>query len=304
MRRYLVFSFLLFSVTFITACSPKRYALNTVGEMLSKGGSVYESDNDIILVGEALPFSLKLLESLLAESPDNPGLLLSASRGYVLYAYAYVHWEADKEKLINIENARVMRERAQNLYLRALGYSLHALELSYPGFKNSLATDPQQAVQMITASGVDSHLPFLYWSAAALGLTISVSKNDPKMLARLPEVEAMLDRALALDEEWNRGTLHEFKITWAAAQHARADDSILLKHYNRALELSDGERASLFVTMAEATSLPNQDRGEFISLLENALAVDPDIDPENRLLNVIAQRRAKWLLSHIDELIL
>jgi predicted anti-sigma-YlaC factor YlaD len=304
MKRFSLFLVLLLSIAFVSGCSPKRYALNTVGEMLSKGGSVYESDDDIILVGEALPFSLKLLESLLAESPDNPGLLLSASRGFVLYAYAYVHWEADLEKLINIDNARAMRERAQNLYMRALGYSLHALELAYPGFENSLATDPLQAVQMITASGVDNHLPFLYWSAAALGLTISVSKNDPKMLARLPEVEAMLDRALALDEEWNRGTLHEFKITWAAAQHAHADDSILREHYNRALELSDGDRASLFVTMAEAVSLPNQDREEFTSLLENALAVDPDNDPEHRLLNVIAQRRAKWLLSHIDELIL
>jgi len=304
MKRLSLFLVLLLSIAYVSGCSPKRYALNTVGEMLSQGGSVYESDNDIILVGEALPFSLKLLESLLAESPDNPGLLLSASRGYVLYAYAYVHWEADLEKFINIENARVMRERAHNLYMRALGYSLHALELSYPGFEHSLTTDPQQAVQMITSSGVDTHLPFLYWSAAALGLTISVSKNDPKMLARLPEVEAMLDRALALDEEWNRGTLHEFKITWAAAQHARADDSILREHYNRALELSGGDRASLFVTMAEAASLPNQDREEFTSLLETALAVDPDNDPEHRLLNVIAQRRAKWLLSHIDELIL
>ncbi|MGB5706095.1 MAG: TRAP transporter TatT component family protein [Arenicellales bacterium] len=304
MRRYLVFSLLLFSVAFATACSPKRYALNTLGDMLSKGGSVYESDNDIILIGEALPFSLKLLESLLVESPDQPGLLLSASRGYVLYAYAYVHWQADLEKLFDIENARVMRERAQNLYLRALNYSLHALELSHPGFENTLATNPQRAVLAITSSSADSNVPLLYWSAAALGLAISVSKNDPRMLARLPEVGAMLDRALTLDEDWNRGTLHEFKITWAAAQHTDADESILRDHYNRALELSDGERASLFVTMAEAISLPNQDREEFTFLLENALAVDPDNDPEHRLLNVIAQRRAKWLLSHIDELIL
>ncbi|MCK5622107.1 MAG: hypothetical protein KAJ11_07455, partial [Alphaproteobacteria bacterium] len=67
-------------------------AVDTLGDMLASGDSVFTEDDDIELIGEALPFSLKLVESLLAESPDHRGLLLAAARGYVLYSYAYVHF--------------------------------------------------------------------------------------------------------------------------------------------------------------------------------------------------------------------
>ena len=47
-----------------------------------------------------------------------------------------------------------------------------------------------------------------------------------------------------------------------------------------------------------------QRRAEFQSLLQKALAVDPDVRPEMRLVNLVAQRRARWLLSRTDELFL
>ena len=241
---------------------------------------------------------------MLAETPDQRGLLLSANRGFVLYAYAYVHWEAEQIKLADLDKARALEDRAQKLYLRGLGHGLNALSLATPEFEQALAKEPFQAVQQIPSSKAEANVPFLYWSAAALGLAISVSKNEPVMLARLPEVEAMLNRALELDEGWNRGTLHEFKILWAAAQRVSADEEALRYHYDRALALSEGHRASLYVSMAEAVSLGKQDREEFTALLEAALAVDIEKDPEHRLLNAIAKRRAEWLMERIDELIL
>ena len=58
-----------------SGCSVRRYAINKIGDALASGGSTYESDDDIQLVGDALPFGLKLIESLLAESPNHQGLL-------------------------------------------------------------------------------------------------------------------------------------------------------------------------------------------------------------------------------------
>jgi hypothetical protein len=40
---------------------------------LASGGSTYASDDAPDLVGEALPFGLKLIESLLVESPNTKG---------------------------------------------------------------------------------------------------------------------------------------------------------------------------------------------------------------------------------------
>ena len=50
--------------------------------------------------------------------------------------------------------------------------------------------------------------------------------------------------------------------------------------------------------------MPAQNAVEFRWLLEKALEVDPDADLDNRLANLVAQRRARWLLKHIDELFL
>jgi predicted anti-sigma-YlaC factor YlaD len=51
-------------------------------------------------------------------------------------------------------------------------------------------------------------------------------------------------------------------------------------------------------------SVRTQDVGEFRALLEKALKVDLDRYPENRLSNVIMQRRARWLLENTDDFFL
>ena len=286
----------------LSACSVKKYAVNTIGDMLAQGGSVYESDDDIVLIGDALPFSLKLIESLLQESPRHEGLLLAAARGYILYSYAYVHYPADVLALDDLERARTLRARARKLYLRAHGYAARALEASYPDVAAGLRQEPRATVARMASGRAQRDVPLLYWTAASLGLAISVSKQDAALLARLPEVEALLERALELDGDWQAGALHEFMVTWSAAQPRGGSTVRIRDHYARALALSGGHRASLFVAYAEAVPLPDQDRVGFRALLEKALAVDLDEDPDHRLMNVIAQRRAKWLLGRMDEL--
>jgi hypothetical protein len=54
------------------------------------------------------------------------------------------------------------------------------------------------------------------------------------------------------------------------------------------------------VSLAESVSVLTQDRAEFESLLGRALAVDPGVRPEWRLANLVAQRRARWLLGRLD----
>jgi predicted anti-sigma-YlaC factor YlaD len=74
------------------------------------------------------------------------------------------------------------------------------------------------------------------------------------------------------------------------------------RHLDRALALSQGRRAAPLVGFAETVSVGRQDKAEFKQLLDRALAVDPDAVPDQRLANVLAQRRARWLLGRVDEL--
>ena len=160
-------------------CSIKKMAVNQIGNALASGGSTFESDDDPDLVGEALPFSLKLMESLLAESPRHTGLLLAAASGFTEYSYAFVGQPAERAFTENVEESNALRGRSRRLYLRARAYGMRALEVRYPGFGAALENDPPAALARVRKRDV----PLLYWTAAAHGLMISASKDDPEMIA-------------------------------------------------------------------------------------------------------------------------
>jgi predicted anti-sigma-YlaC factor YlaD len=63
------------------------------------------------------------------------------------------------------------------------------------------------------------------------------------------------------------------------------------------VELSGGSAAAPLVALAEAVSVPRQERIEFEELLKKALEL-----PQDRLANRVAQRRARWLLSRTERL--
>jgi predicted anti-sigma-YlaC factor YlaD len=56
-----------------------------------------------------------------------------------------------------------------------------------------------------------------------------------------------------------------------------------------------------YVSLATGVSVPAQDRPEYERLLKEALAIDPEKDPSNRLVTLVSQRRARVLLDRIDE---
>ena len=282
----------------LSGCSVKKFAVKQVGDALSSGTSVYETDPDVDLVGEALPFSLKLVESLLDVTPRHRGLLVTAAKGFALYSLAYVDMPGEILIEDDFERGKAFRERAKRLYLRSLGFSLRALETAYPGIADELRQAPRTAVSRVTRK----HVELLYWAGVALGLSISTDPTDPRMVVRLAEVDAVLDRAMQLDESWDRGALHEFRLRLESAKPGGADPERAERSFRRALELSGGERAGLYVAYAESYALEAQDRALFDDLLDRALAIDADAHEEERLLNHLAQRRARWLRSRVDDL--
>src|SRR5260370_8559972 len=74
----------------LNGCSVRKFAINKLGDSLANSGTTFASDNDPEFVGQAVPFSLKLIEGLLAESPKHRGLLFAAASGFTQYSYVYV----------------------------------------------------------------------------------------------------------------------------------------------------------------------------------------------------------------------
>jgi predicted anti-sigma-YlaC factor YlaD len=290
------------AMLFLPACSIKRIAVNRLGNALAGGGGTFTSDEDPDLVGQALPFSLKLIESLLAESPRHQGLLLAAVSGFTPYAYAFVQEDADELEDHDLEKATALRIRARRLYLRARDYGIRGLEVPHPGFGNKLRQDAKTAVRIATKRDV----PLLYWTAASWGAAISLSKDNPDLVADQGIVEPMIDRALALNEAFDHGAIHAFLISYEPSRIGVTGDFAVRsrKHFDRAMELAEGHQAGPLVSMAENVSIQKQNRPEFEALLKQALAIDVNAEPEHRLANLILQRRARWLLQRTNELFL
>jgi len=68
------------------------------------------------------------------------------------------------------------------------------------------------------------------------------------------------------------------------------------------VQLSGGLRAAPLVSFAETVDVATQDRVEFKKFLDQALAINIDDAPDQRLSNILAQRRAQWLLGRMDRL--
>ena len=289
---------------FLSGCAGmvKKMAVNELADMLAGGGTVYSADDSPYLVGEAIPFGLKLMETLLAENPEHARLLLATSEGFLQYAYGYPLQEADAIEDDNLDKAIELRGEARKLLIRSRNYALRGLETSYPGFEKQLRSSPEEAL----ASLSKKDMPYLYTAGASWAAAISVSKNDSELIGDLPIVEKMMERALKLDEAYDHGAIHGFFISYEMTRLGETGDLAkkARKHFDRAVELSEGKNASYYVAMAEATAIPLEDKEEFQSLLEKALEIDADKKPEWRLANLLFQKRARWLLSRVDRLFL
>jgi predicted anti-sigma-YlaC factor YlaD len=281
-------------------CSVKHMALNQVGNALADGGSAFGADDDPELIRAAAPFSLKLIESLLAQTPQHKGLLLAASRGFTQYAYAFLQQEAEEAEEHDLAKSAALEGRARRLYRRARDYGLRGLAHGRPGFERELRANPRRAADGVGAADVT----LLYWTAASWGALIALSKNEPDVLGELPAVEALMDRALALDPTFDRGAIHTFMIGFEGVRQGAVGDwtERSRRHFARAMELSAGRDAAPLLSLAEAVCVPQQRRAEFETLLKQALAIDVAQASDTRLANLVAQRRARWLLSRTERL--
>lgn len=267
-----------------------------IANSISSSGTVFSSDEDPDLVREALPFGLKFQESLLADLPKHRGLLLALARGFTAYAYL-IQQEADEIDKADYRRARVMRARARDLYIRARDYALRGLGVEHAGFGARLRED--HAAVLAKTGGDD--IEFLYWAGASWGAALGVAKGDLELVAEVPLAEAMVKRVLEIDETYDRGAAHEFLVSYEGSRPGGSAE-VARSHYDRALELSGGTRASTYLALATSVVLSEQNLTEFRMLIALALAVDLSAAPELRLVNTVSHRRALLLQSRISDL--
>jgi hypothetical protein len=242
------------------------------------------------------------MEGLALELPEHVALRAAMARGFTQFAYGFV--EADAQELPEGDARRkAIDARATRLLLRARDYGLEGLRLQRELTLEKLKS-PARDQELQRAQKEDVEL--LYWTLAPWAASIALNKQNLDLIGDLPVIGAMLDRALQLDEAWDKGSLHELSLSFDPARPGGTRRDKQDAHFKRALELSDGLRQSLFVSYAENVLLQAQDKANFEKQLNAVVQFNLD-DPKARdirLANVLAQRRARLLLSRVSDLFL
>ena len=330
MKKIVIYIFLVF-LLLTSSCSINQFATRVVANALTSngGGSVFTSDDDPEFMEAALPFALKTYESLLGADPKNTSLFETVAGGYVSYANAFLQSPAELMEYDQIEEKDKLFFRAAAMYRRGGRFTIRGLEILYPEFnKNFTNGDWEAAFVPLKKDAV----PFLYWEAASILGEFSVDSFNPELMVEVPSAVALAVRALELDGNYNNGSLHDlfisifanipvsliykssdlnnnYSVKKALAEYYAAKDIVLdnmtsyeqvMFHFNLSIELSKGTKVSPYVSVA-SLYIKNQDLDGFTNILNKALAVNIDLNPENRLQNIISKRKARWLLDHKED---
>jgi hypothetical protein len=287
-KKPLVFTvFIPFIVLIFSGCSMKKLAIQQMADLMEGGFPAYMKENDPMLVRDAMPANLKLMDAMLENDPQNEDLLLLACQGYAAYAFLFVEEENPS--------------RAKNFYIRAQKYGFAMLDQRslLPGSLFDVTAWDQKLAH---ASPKD--VPAIFWTAFAWGGRIQVDRESPTSIADLPLVLRLVEQALALDPSyWFAGpdTFMGFYngslpvMLGGKPERAKA-------HFESALNITRRKFLMTQVMFARSYAVQVQDRNLFDGLLKEVVQNTEDELPEAALSNAIAREKAKRLLKKADEL--
>jgi hypothetical protein len=245
-------------------------------------------ETDPVLAEQAIPASLKMLEGLLRDDPENETLLRNLAEGFCGYAFSFVE-ETDPE-------------RASRLYLRGRNYAERLL-IANGAPENLNSQNPAQFKETIKTLDAD-HLPGLYWMGQCWAGWLMLNLDDLQAFVAISKIEAVLQKALALDESYHYAGPHlllgafyggRSKMLGGNPDKARG-------HFDKCLELTQHKFLMAKVIYAKTYAVQMQDLGLFKKLLGEVRDAPADTLPEQQLANAVAKRKAQKLLESADDL--
>jgi predicted anti-sigma-YlaC factor YlaD len=220
-----------------------------------------------------------------------------------MYANAFLYTPATMLTESRYKEQEFLFKRAKNLYLRGRDILLQGLDKRHKGF---LAALNQKQYDLAFKTMKKEDVPFLYWAGAGWLGAFAIDPFDMDLGISMPKAAALMDKVKQLDEGFGNGAIHEFYALYYGSlpDYMGGDVAKTRYHFQKALEISAGKSTSAYLALATTVCVKEQDVEEFKAVLAKALEVNPDLDLDNRLLHTLNQRRARWLLDHIDDFFL
>jgi hypothetical protein len=288
----------------LAACNLNRFTAITTSGMLDYGSVAMHREAELEFARQAVPASLKTLETFLVSAPENESLLLLLARGYNSYAFGIIEGDLDRAKITGPEeHIDDLTRRAKIHYLRGSEYGFRLL--GEPEIEKAAKSDDFDKLDAALAKLNKKKMPGLFWAAYGWASAINLSLDDPDLVASLSVVEKLMARALELDPDYHEGAPYLFHgVFHASKPQAFGGDPEKSKGYFEQAMKTHGE-SNLLVPFLYARfyCVQTQDRKLFDQLMEKIARADLSAHPEQRLMNEIARDRARFWTAHVDEVI-
>jgi hypothetical protein len=275
---------ILLMVLLLTAC-PGRYmdaATRRVAEGLTKA---LLNQTDIPTVRDGLPAYLLSIDGLINSSPDNADLLSAGSRLYSTYASSFV---SDGP-------------RARRLSAKGLEYGRHLLCIQVPDVCKALP-EGLESFKAALAETKDDHVPALYTFASAWATWVQARTEDWDAIAELPKIQALMERVIELDDDYDDGNAHIYLGVLATqlppSLGGKPEEG--KAHFEEAIEISDGQNLIAKVLYAKQYARLTYNRPLHDRLLKEVLDAPAEVDGLT-LSNMLAKEQAHRLKASADE---
>jgi hypothetical protein len=263
----------------------RRQAVGTMVPIIEQSVVSVYRDEDLATVEKAVPANLILIRGLCGSDPGNKDLWTLASQLYFSYAMAFVEDEDPEAAKLPYRQGLAMGQTA----LARMGWFHPEGDLGT--FEKGLRKADRDDV------------PLLFWTLANWVSWINLNLNDPDALAQLPYAEAALRRVLEIDPGFFFGMPHVMLGTLLASKPviAGGKPETARKEFEQAFEISKGKLLIYKVFYAQSYCRATLDEAGFEAALNEVLAAPDDLEPDYRLLNEVAKRKAARLMERKDD---
>ncbi len=290
----------LFATVLLAAIS----SLGCIESMLTNGqieatrraSGAFDTIGDYELARSAAQAGLVQFEGMHRLAPKNEDALFMLTQGWVGYGFAFAEDDmeaaADKGDEAGVE---YHKKRTKMAYERGVFYGLELLSHTDDGFK-AARRDTDTMKKWLSEKFTNKDLAgSLFWTGYAwLGRT-NLLRDDPEVVADLYVGVAMIERSIELDVEY----MHHTGTLAMSAYHARAviaEMDEAKKLFESLLTLTQHKTLLVQLTYAQTYACLKADRALYEKLLNEVLSSE-DPDPDQRLNNTVAKRKARRYLG-------
>ena len=288
-------------------CDMANFAAGSTVRVIERGSPAMTRFEDPDLAEEAIPGSIGTMEAVLYIRPDDDTLRPLLARSYASYAFGFLQDRMEAALANDDETtAEHYRWRASSAYMRAKDLGLGTLTIwedDRDGAEGAIRRGIEDWTAYLRNFDDEDQVPAMFWLCYAWGQWIGLNRDNMDALADLPFVNALADRILAIDPSYMDHApraLHAGLIgTAPEALGGRPRDA--QREFEDAIRRTGRRNLMYLVMEARIVAIAIQDRALYQRLLTEVIEAG-DVDPNQRLSNALAKRRATRYLAEIDML--